>query len=96
MAGKRGAQAGSDEARRGGQAVLERYGVDFYRTIGRKGGTKVRGERGLGFYREMGKRGGAATSRQMGPDFYSRIGKKGAQARKVKREQAAGGGADGR
>jgi len=51
----------AEAGRKGGKTTSERYGHDFYETIGRKGGTK----------------GGNTTSSRYGPEFYQEIGKKG-------------------
>lgn len=47
---KRGPKAGSPEAQRGGQKVKEKYGIDFYRKIGKKGGNAVKAKYGPGYY----------------------------------------------
>jgi hypothetical protein len=77
---KRGPVAGTEEARRGGQAVRARYGHDFFARIGKKGGETVRREHGSEFYSEIGKKGGQSTKRRQGTEFYQAIGKKGGQA----------------
>ena len=56
--GKRGPEPGSEKAKRGGQAVREKYGADFYRQIGQKGGQSVKAQRGSTFYAEIGRKGG--------------------------------------
>lgn len=76
---KRGPVAGTDEARRGGEAVREKYGHDFFSKIGRIGGRTVAKQHGPEFYAEIGKKGGESTKRNQGPDFYARIGRKGGQ-----------------
>lgn len=77
---KRGPVAGTEEARRGGQAVRARYGQEFFARIGKKGGETVRREHGSAFYAEIGKKGGESTKRRQGSAFYQAIGKKGGQA----------------
>lgn len=74
---RRGPVPGTDNARRGGLAVREKYGTDYYRAIGRKGGATVRTQRGPEFYAEIGRRGGQSTKRLHGLDFYQRIGQRG-------------------
>jgi len=39
---KRGPEPGSQKAKRGGQAVREKYGPEFYSKIGKKGGERGR------------------------------------------------------
>ena len=51
----------ADAGRKGGETTKERYGEDFYRSIGRKGG----------------KKGGQTTKERYGADFYRTIGRKG-------------------
>ena len=46
MSNKRGPAAGTEEAKRGGQAVRAKYGPDFYSRIGKKGGDTVKQRRG--------------------------------------------------
>lgn len=87
MTSKRGPDAGSEKAKRGGQAVRDKYGSDFYSRIGKKGGETVK-QRGPDFYAEIGRKGGEATKRSLGVEFYSRIGKAGGEAgRRGKKEQ---------
>src|SRR5260370_5457973 len=76
---KRGPEPGSQKAKRGGQAVREKYGTEFYSRIGKKGGETVKEKRGPKFYAEIGKKGGESTKRQQGAAFYSKIGKKGGE-----------------
>jgi general stress protein YciG len=42
---------------KGGNAVKEKYGSDYYREIGKKGGSKVKQERGSEYFAEIGRRG---------------------------------------
>lgn len=77
VAKKRGPVAGTDEARRGGEAVREKYGHDFFSKIGRIGGKTVAKQHGPEFYAQIGKKGGESTKRNQGPEFYARIGRKG-------------------
>ena len=79
MTSKRGPVAGTEEAKRGGQAVREKYGHDFYARIGKKGGETVK-QRGPAFFAEIGRKGGETTRRSHGVAFYSRIGKAGGEA----------------
>ena len=81
MTSKRGPVAGTEQAKRGGQAVREKYGLDFYARIGKKGGETVK-QRGPDFYAAIGRKGGESTKREHGVAFYSRIGKVGGQAGK--------------
>jgi uncharacterized protein len=76
---KRGPVAGTEEARRGGEAVRKKYGREFYARIGKKGGDTVRREHGSEFYAEIGRKGGEQTKKRQGSDFYARIGRIGGQ-----------------
>jgi uncharacterized protein len=78
--GKRGPVAGTDEAKRGGEAVRAKYGREFYSRIGKKGGDTVRREHGSEFYSQIGRKGGEMTKARQGTAFYARIGKKGGLA----------------
>jgi general stress protein YciG len=69
--------------RRGGEAVKEHYGSEFYREIGEKGGGTVKERYGTEFYREIGKRGGETVKQERGSEYYSTIGRKGGEARAV-------------
>jgi len=70
-------QTGSESSRgkNGGRAVREKYGVDFFREIGRKGGNSLK-QRGAN-YVELGRMGGEVTKARHGSDHYSEIGRKG-------------------
>jgi hypothetical protein len=61
--GKRGLKAGTDAAKRGGRAVAEKYGRDFFRQIGQKGGTVVKGTHGADHYIRIGRLGGLRRGR---------------------------------
>ena len=86
---RRGPRAGSENARRGGVAVREKYGVDFFAEIGSKGGKTVRERRGPEFYANIGRMGGQTTRETLGLSHYERIGRLGGlRARKKEREAA--------
>ncbi|MEO7002764.1 MAG: hypothetical protein ABI068_13200, partial [Ktedonobacterales bacterium] len=51
---RRGPRPGTDAARRGGKAVAEKYGREFYSTIGAKGGRAAKEQLGLDFYASIG------------------------------------------
>ncbi len=74
---RRGPRAGTENARRGGMAVREKYGADFFARIGSKGGKTVRERRGPDFYASIGKRGGETTRDTLGTSHYERIGRMG-------------------
>jgi uncharacterized protein len=77
LATRKGPRPGTPEARRGGEAVKEKYGVDWYSQIGKMGGEFVKQERGTEFYAQIGKKGGEMTKRAHGSRFYAEIGRKG-------------------
>ncbi|HEU5200796.1 MAG TPA: hypothetical protein VFU32_14240 [Ktedonobacterales bacterium] len=81
MTGKRGPVAGSEQARRGGQVVRDKYGPAFYAQIGKKDSETVK-QRGPAYFAEIGRKGGESTKREHGFAFYSRIGKVGGEAGK--------------
>ncbi|MBV8083419.1 MAG: hypothetical protein JO247_01255 [Chloroflexi bacterium] len=64
----------------GGQAVLERYGEQFFSAIGARGGLTVVHERGSEYLQQIGAKGGEVTRRKYGPEHYAAIGRKGGQA----------------
>jgi general stress protein YciG len=64
-------------AKHGGQAVRDKYGLDFFAQIGKRGGQTVKERRGPEFYAQIGRRGGESTKQKYGSDFYSEIGRKG-------------------
>lgn len=85
---KRGPRAGSENARRGGMAVREKYGPEFFAKIGAKGGKTVRERRGTEFYANIGRLGGQTTRETLGVQHYERIGRMGG-LRTKKREREA-------
>ncbi|HEU5440569.1 MAG TPA: hypothetical protein VFU88_14890 [Ktedonobacterales bacterium] len=87
---RRGPRAGSENARRGGMAVREKYGAEFFAKIGSKGGRTVRERRGPEFYASIGRIGGETTRDTLGPEHYERIGRLGGlRARRREREAQA-------
>jgi uncharacterized protein len=66
-----------EAGRRGGQAVRQKYGPEFYSEIGRKGGRARREELGRAGYAAMGRKGGEVVSQDR--DHMSEIGQKGGQ-----------------
>ena len=74
---RHGPRPGTENARRGGMAVRDKYGPDFYAAIGKKGGSVVRQKHGAEFYAAIGKKGGEATRNAHGGQHYSRIGRMG-------------------
>ena len=84
---RRGPRAGSENARRGGMAVREKYGSEFFARIGSKGGRTVRERRGPDFYANIGRLGGQTTRDTLGVEHYERIGRMGGlRARRRARE----------
>lgn len=62
--------------RKGGRALAQKKGPDFYVEIGRKGGNTVKSRHGADHYLRIGHKGGTAVKEKYGPDYYSAIGKK--------------------
>jgi general stress protein YciG len=76
---KRGPAPGSEEAKRGGQAIRAKYGSEYFRQLGLKSVQSVRGKRTPAFYEEIGRKGGEITKAKYGLDYYRRIGKAGGE-----------------
>ena len=90
MTSKRGPVAGSEQAKRGGQAVRDKYGSAFFAQIGKKGGAAMK-QRGPAYFAEIGRKGGEATKQKHGSELYTRAGKAGGAAKKRgKTEQPSG------
>lgn len=70
---RRGPVPGTPEAKHGGNAILAKYGPEFYREIGKKGGAAVRDRAAVDFA-EIGKKGGNKTMERHGTAHYERIG----------------------
>jgi CheY-like chemotaxis protein/general stress protein YciG len=73
------AKPGPEAARRGGIAARDKYGPEFYSTIGKKGGRTFRERHGSAFYATIGKKGGLTTRSQQGVEHYLRIGRVGSR-----------------
>src|SRR5437867_1962543 len=58
---RRHGAAGRQGSPSGGLTVRERYGEQFYSSIGARGGSTVLEERGVEYLQDIGARGGAAT-----------------------------------
>ncbi len=82
--GKTGPKAGTENARRGGIAMREQYGSDFYSRIGKKGGAAASAKIGPLGYIAIGRKGGESTKATHGPDFYARIGQLGGKSPRKK------------
>jgi uncharacterized protein len=61
----------SEAGRKGGSAVRDKYGEDYYRRIGKKGGTALKEKRGSEYYRDIAKKGGAANMLKYGVGHFS-------------------------
>src|SRR5258708_35706485 len=72
----------SDAGRKGGTAVRDKYGEDYYRRIGKLGGTTLKEKRGSDYYRDIAKKGGRANVDKYGPDHFAEMGKKGGNTTK--------------
>jgi general stress protein YciG len=64
--------------------LRERYGEDYYRSIGKKGGTALKEQRGGEYFRTIGQKGGRANVSMYGPEHFSIIGKKGGNITKAR------------
>jgi uncharacterized protein len=67
--------------------VRDKYGLEYYRELGRKGGMSVRGKHGIGHYVQIGRKGGEQTKAKYGAEHYARIGKLGGKAHGRAQEQ---------
>lgn len=81
---KRGPKAGTEGAKRGGRAMREKYGSDFYREIGKKGGAAASAKLGPMQYIEIGRKGGESTKARHGSEHYVRIGQLGGKSTRKK------------
>src|SRR5579884_516908 len=72
----------SEAGRKGGTAVRDKYGEDYYRRIGKLGGTTLKEKRGSDYYRDIAKKGGRANVAKYGPDHFAEMGKKGGNTTK--------------
>lgn len=72
--------------RKGGRALAQKKGPDFYVEIGRKGGNTVKTRHGADHYLRIGQKGGTAVKDKYGADYYSAIGKKRWEGRAKKAE----------
>lgn len=86
---RRGPRAGTESARRGGMAVREKYGQEFFAQIGSKGGKSVSARRGSDFYSGIGQKGGARTRERLGIEHYERIGRMGGLRQRQRERLAA-------
>ncbi|GEM_PF-1206875 len=80
--GKRGPKPGTPEAKRGGQAVREKYGPEHFREIGKQGGQVLSERYGPEHFVAIGRKGGEVTKERHGGALYRRIGKLGGSAGK--------------
>ena len=72
----------TEAGRKGGSAVRDKYGEDYYRRIGKKGGSVLKEKRGTEYYRAIAKKGGNASMAKNGIDHFSEMGKKGGKTTK--------------
>ncbi len=64
----------SEAGRRGGSAVRDKYGEEYYRRIGKKGGAALKEKRGNEYYRTIAQKGGQANVSKYGSDHFSEMG----------------------
>ena len=72
----------TEAGRKGGSAVRNKYGEDYFRRIGKKGGTVLKEKRGTQYYRTIAKKDGNANMAKNGIDHFSEMGKKGGKTTK--------------
>lgn len=72
--------------RKGGMAVSEKRGSDFYRNIGKKGGQSTKAKYGPDFFSAIGRKGGETVKKERGADFFATIGSKGGNTRWAKQQ----------
>lgn len=75
-----------EAGRKGGDVVLKKYGVEFYREIGRRGGKHRHSTKRVPArapseitMAEAGRKGGLTVRHTYGIEFYEEIGRKGGQ-----------------
>ncbi len=76
----------SEAGRRGGSAVRDKYGEEYYRRIGKKGGAALKEKRGNEYYRTIAQKGGQANVSKYGSDHFSEMGKKGGNTTKERHD----------
>lgn len=76
----------SEAGRKGGSAVRDKYGEDYYRRIGKKGGQALKERRGSDYYRSIAQKGGQANVSKYGPEHFSQMGKKGGNTTKERQD----------
>ena len=69
----------SEAGRKGGTAVRDKYGEDYYRRIGKIGGTTLKEQRGSDYYRDIAKKGGKANVAKVRPGSLRGDGQEGRQ-----------------
>jgi general stress protein YciG len=78
---KRGPKPGTENAKRGGQAVVAKYGCEHFSQIGKKGGQTAKEQNGAAHYTKIGHQGGEATKARYGIEHFVRIGRMGGMNR---------------
>src|SRR6266704_559365 len=76
----------TEAGRKGGSAVRDKYGENYYRIIGKKGGTRLKEKRGSEYYRSIARKGGSANMAKYGPEHFSEMGKKGGKTTKERQD----------
>lgn len=87
---KPGAEPGTEKARHGGQAILDRYGPAYFQHLSALGGAAMRQKYGADFYQRIGKAGGEALKEKYGPDHFHQLGKKSGESKRKARQKAPG------
>lgn len=75
----------TDGQPRGGEALRDRYGSDYFRELGRKGGKALQAAHGSEHMREIGRKGGKQTRSSHDGAYYSTLARRGARARNAAR-----------
>src|SRR5260370_40013356 len=72
----------SEAGRKGGKAVRDKYGEDYYRRIGQIGGTTLKEKRGSDYYRTIAKKDRRANVDKYGAEHFAAMGIQGCNTTK--------------
>lgn len=83
---KAGAEPGTEKAKHGGQAVLRKYGPEYFQRLSVLGGEAMCRKYGTDFWKKIGKAGGEVLKQKYGPNHYFQMGKKSGESRRKGRQ----------